>query len=47
MEELSIMVDALRAETPHTGKLVKVRRIGQGDWLYANHEAFKPKTIEE
>jgi len=45
-EQLLTLVDNLRAETSHTGKLVKVKREGQGDYILANHPAFKQDETE-
>jgi hypothetical protein len=46
MTQLSELVDGLRNEPTHTGKLVIIST-AQGKWLYANHEAFMPIITED
>ena len=46
MTDLAVLVDKLRTETPHTGKLAITNSV-QHNWLRDNHEAFKIEKIEE
>ena len=43
--ELVKIVDDLRAESPHTGKLVIISE-AQGKYLHENHEVFKVTDVE-
>jgi len=45
IEEFVTLIDAMRAEQP-TGRLLIIPK-WVGKWLYENHEAFKPITVEE